>query len=96
MPKTELTDDQRHRATEAAHRAQRAIAPGPGRCGSCDAEVWRLHRPSTIVGDPDRIVLFDELAAGEGSWVLDKTEGRAEHVGHGKGYMAAHSCVSHR
>ena len=96
QPKTELTDEQRDRATEAAHRAQKMIAPGPGRCSSCDAHVWRLKRPSTIVGDPDRIVMFEETTQGEGSWTIDKDEGHAIHVGAGKGYMTAHSCVSAR
>lgn len=95
-PKTELDPDSAERAKTAAAAAQRMIAPGPGRCSSCDAEVWRLTRPSTIAGDPDRIVMFDEGAIGEGSWTISPDEGRAVYVGPGKGYMNPHSCVSHR
>jgi hypothetical protein len=95
-PKTVLTDEQRDRATEAAHRAQKAIAPGAGRCSSCDAEVWRLHRPSTIAGDPPRIVMFEETTPGEGGWKIAPDDGTAIYVGNGKGYMTAHSCVSGR
>jgi len=92
----ELTSEERDRATEAAHRAQRAIAPGPGRCSSCDREVWRLKRRGMGAGDPDRIVMFEEMGPGEGSWTIDKTEGYADYAGRGAGYMTPHTCSSGR
>src|SRR6476469_4907693 len=87
-----LGGDHAARALAAAHQAQRAIAPGPGRCMSCDAEVWRLKRRGEGVNDPDRIVMFDEQGVGEGSWTIDKTEGYADYAGRGDGYMTPHSC----